>query len=229
MALKSLKKTLMYSNELSRDIIEAMVEDLSIVDKLNGSTIMEGFILDGLLTNNRTISYWIQGLYTGKWSTGRVISSVFEYNSIGINWKTRGLDLIPIIDFAIREHSFITPEKLDKQELNYVSHQLDSILSKFSNLENESLDLESQAKYKEARNFTQRLIEYSREKNDYIPCVDYYRLVKLYWDELGNWTIPFRMLSCIADIETGWRDCVESRVELSRLLRNLNQSWPDDN
>lgn len=228
MGLKSLKKTLVYSSELSRDLIEAMIEDQSIYMKMNGSSIMEDYILKGLLSNNRNIAFWIQGIYTGQWSTGKVISSVFEFNSAGINWGTLELELLPIIDFAIKEQAYVEKCKVDENEMFYVFDQLDSILEKFSRLEKESLDIESQAKYKEAQNYVKRLVEKSKNNYDSIPFADYYKLVKLYWDELFNWTIPFRLLSCIADIQTGWRNDVESRCELTILLRNLVESWPDN-
>lgn len=228
MGLKSLKKTLVYSSELSRDLIESMIEDQSIFSKMNGSSIMEDYILKGLLTDNRNVSFWIQRIYTGQWSTGKVISSVFEFNSMGVNWGSQELSLLPIIDFAIKEQNFVEKCSVDENEMFYVFDQLDSILQKFARLEKQSLDIESQAKYKEAQNYVKRLVEKSKNNYDSIPFADYYKLVKLYWDELFNWTIPFRLLACIADIQTGWRNDVESRCELTMLLRNLVESWPDN-
>lgn len=228
MSLKSLKKTLVYSSESSRDLIESMIEDQSIYSKMNGSSIMEDYILKGLLTDNEYIAFWIQGIYTGRWSTGKVISSVFEFNSAGINWGTRELSLLPIIDFAIKEQGFVKKCKVDENEMFYVFDQLDSILRKFSKLEEQSLDIESQAKYKEAQNYVKRIMEKSKNNYDSIPFTDYYKLVKLYWNELFNWTIPFRLLSCVSDIQTGWRNDIDSRCELTMLLRNLVESWPDN-
>lgn len=228
MALKSLKKTLVYSGESSRDLIESMIEDQAIFSKSNGSTIMEDYILKGLLTENTTIANWISSMYTLHWSTGKIISAVFEYNSAGVNWGTKGLQLLPIIEFAIREQDFARKCKVDEKDMFYVFDQLNSIKAKFSGLEKESLDLESKAKFKEAQNYVKRLIEKSKSNYASVPFVDYYKLIKLYWVELCNWTIPFRMLSCISEMQTGWRDDVESRCELVELLKALAKSWPID-
>lgn len=228
MALKSLKKTLVYSSESSKELIETMINDEASVTKLNGSSVMENYILDGLLTNNQTISHWIKSLYIADWSTGKIISSVCEFNSAGINWKSRELNLMPIIEFAIKEQIYIEPCTVDKNEIYYILNQLDSICKKFSELEDDNLDIESKAKYKEAQQFVKRLIDKSQSQYDPIPFSDFYRLIKLYWEELKSWTIPFRMLSCIADIQTGWRNTSESRVELVKLLKDLAKTWPEN-
>lgn len=228
MALKSLKKTLMYSSEDTRDLIEAMVQDQSLYLKINPSTIMEKYILDGLLTENTDLSFWIQSIYRSGWSSGKVISAIFEYNSSGVNWKTRGLDLLPIIDFAIREQDYMKQCKVEEKEMYYVFAQLKLIIQKFEQLKDECLDIESKAKYQEAINYTNHLIEKSENKYDSIPFIDYYRLVKLYWFELKDWTIPFRMLCVISDLQSGWRNTFDTRCELIILLKNLAKSWPEE-
>lgn len=228
MALKSLKKTLVYTSELSKNLIESMIDDESQFSKTKASAIMENYILGGLITDNKQISFWIQGIYTGEWSTGRVLSSIFEFNSAGVNWQSCHLNLLPFIEFAIDEQKYCDKAPVNEDLLYHFYDQLSSISSKFKTLEDKANDYNDAVRYAEAQKTISYLIEDTKSHPQGIVYINFYRLIKEYWEELKDWSIPFRMLTDLADIQNGWRNTFESRYILTKLLRDLEKEWPLD-
>lgn len=94
MELNSLKKILLFSCAGNKRLIETMVDDESTCTNVKSSAILESRLVDSFLTKNGQIRFWILNVYNYV-SSGEILSSVFEYNSSGINWKSRGL---PVFD-----------------------------------------------------------------------------------------------------------------------------------
>ena len=114
MSLNSLKKQLLFSSVENKELVDEMVDDESKSLRKKPSAILELMVLDGLLTKNDQIKFWIVNLYRGC-SSGVILSSVFDYNSAGVNWKSCNLPLLPFIEFAINEQKFIIDYKVDSQ------------------------------------------------------------------------------------------------------------------
>lgn len=81
-----------------------MVGDESKSMRKKPSAILKLKLFDSFLTQNEQIRFWILNLYQGK-SSGDTLSSVFNYNAAGIKWKSLGLPLLPLIEFAIDEQN----------------------------------------------------------------------------------------------------------------------------
>ena len=113
MVLNSLKKILLFSSVKSKKLIETMADDESTCTKIKSSAILESRLVDSFLTENDQIRFWILNLYNGD-TSGKILSSVFAYNSSGINWKSQGLPVLPFIEFAINEQKYINKYKADK-------------------------------------------------------------------------------------------------------------------
>lgn len=106
MVLNSLKKILLFSSVKSKKLIETMADDESTCTKIKSSAILESRLMDSFLTENDQIRFWTLNLYNGD-TSGEILSSVFEYNSSGINWISKGLPVLPFIEFAINEQKYI--------------------------------------------------------------------------------------------------------------------------
>lgn len=102
MVFNQLKKVIQFSCIKNKKLIEAMADDESLYKGVKTSTILESRLMDSFLTENDQIRFWILNLYNGD-TSGDILSSVFEYNSSGIKWKSQGLPLLPFIEYAINE------------------------------------------------------------------------------------------------------------------------------
>lgn len=145
MVLNSLKKKLLFSSVKSKKLIETMADDESTCTKIKSSAILESRLMDSFLTENDQIRFWILNLYNGD-TSGKILSSVFEYNSSGINWKSKGLPVLPFIEFAINEQKYINKYKADKEPMKHLLYSLNSIRDLLKKLKSDNLDIESSLK-----------------------------------------------------------------------------------
>ena len=102
MFFNQLKRNIQFSCIKNKKLIETMADDESSYKGKKMSAILESRLVDSFLTENDQIRFWILNLYNGD-TSGEILSSVFEYNSSGIKWKSQGLPLLPFIEFAINE------------------------------------------------------------------------------------------------------------------------------
>lgn len=225
MALNTLKKTLLFTTEENKNLVDIMVEDESFTTKIKTSAILENHLLNDLLTTNSEVSFWIKSLYSGK-SSGEILSLIFQYNAAGVNWESCHLELLPFIDFAINEQKYCSKNKVDEKLIPHYIDQLKSMSRNFNELLEQSLDFESKSKYTEALETIDFLVRYSKENPQDIQFINYYRLCKWYWDDVKNWSVTFRALTDVADMQTEWRNDSESRYLLVDMLRKLANEWP---
>lgn len=227
MSLNSLKKQLLFSSVENKELVDVMVDDESKSLRKKPSAILELMVLDGLLTKNEQIKFWIVNLYRGC-SSGVILSSVFDYNSAGVNWKSCNLPLLPFIEFAINEQKFIRYYDVDKERVYHLLNCLDSIKRIFEKLKEENMDIESNLKYRDALEMMDFFVEQLNNENQEIQFIAFYRFFKKYWDDLKDSTHTFRALCDLATIQKGWRNESESRYALTQCLRELADRWPKD-
>ena len=225
MALNNLKKTLLFTSEETKMLVDRMIDDESMTTKTKTSATLENHLLNGLLTTNQQCSFWIKSIYSGK-TSGEILSLIFQYNAAGVNWESCHLELLPFIDFAINEQKYCSKNKVDEKLIPHYIDQLQSISRNFNELLEQSLDFESKSKYTEAIETIDFLVRYSKENPQDIQFINYYRLCKWYWDDVKNWSVTFRALTDVADMQTEWRDDSESRYLLVDMLRKLADEWP---
>lgn len=103
-----------------------MIHDELVCTRKKSSEILEKRLFDSFLSKNDQIRFWILNLYQGG-SSGDILSSVFEYNSDGINWKSCGLPVLPFIEFAINEQKYIGKYEVDKEPMEHLLYSLNSI------------------------------------------------------------------------------------------------------
>ena len=227
MALNNLKKNLLFSCIENKELVDIMVEDESKSTRKKPSAILELMVLNGLLSENEQIRFWIVNLYRGC-TSGEILSSVFDYNSAGVNWKSCNLPLLPFIEFAINEQKFIHYYEVDKEPVYHLLNCLDSIKRILENLKEENMDIESNLKYRDALETIDYFIKQLSDGEEEIQFVAYYRFFKKYWDDLKDSTHTFRALCDLASMQQGWRNESESRYALTQCLRNLADKWPKD-
>lgn len=228
MALYSTKKQLFFSCVENLNLINSFIHDESVCTRNKSSEILEKRLFDSFLSKNDQIRFWILNLYQGG-SSDDILSSVFEYNSSGIKWKSKGLPLLPFIEYAINEQKFIGKYEVDKEPMEHLLDSLNSIRELLKKLKSDNIDIESSLKFSGALETLNYFIDvlngkYGVEK---VPFKLIYHFFKDYWDDLKDSTHTFRALSDLVAMQKGWRDTEESRYFLKCCLNQLEEYMPE--
>lgn len=228
MALYSTKKQLFFSCVENLNLIDSFIHDESVCTRNKSSEILEKRLFDSFLSKNDQIRFWILNLYQGG-SSDDILSSVFEYNSSGIKWKSKGLPLLPFIEYAINEQRYINKYKVDKEPMEHLLDSLNSIRELLKKLKSDNIDIESSLKFSGALETLNYFIDvlngkYGVEK---VPFKLIYHFFKDYWDDLKDSTHTFRALSDLVAMQKGWRDTEESRYFLKCCLNQLEEYMPE--
>lgn len=228
MALYSTKKQLFFSCVENLNLINSFIHDESVCTRNKSSEILEKRLFDSFLSKNDQIRFWILNLYQGG-SSDDILSSVFEYNSSGIKWKSKGLPLLPFIEYAINEQRYINKYKVDKEPMEHLLDSLNSIRELLKKLKSDNLDIESSLKFSGALETLNYFIDQLNGKygDEKIPFGLIYHFFKDYWDDLKDSTHAFRALSDLAAMQKGWRDTEESRYFLKCCLNQLEEYMPE--
>lgn len=225
MAENNLKKTLLFNTLENKELVDIMVDDESKSTRRKTSGILELIVMDGLLSNNNQIRFWIVNLYRGC-TSGEILASIFDFNSAGFSWKSRGLPVLPLIEFAIDEQKFMEKYEVDKEPITHLIKCLNSIHEIFDSLNKD--DEQHSLKYTEALDAINCFIEQLSDENEKIQFITYYRFFKQYWNDLKDSTHTFRALCDLATMQNGWRNESESRYALTKCLRDLADNWSNE-
>lgn len=228
MSLYSTKKQLFFSCVENLNLINALIHDESVCTRKKSSEILEKRLFDSFLSKNDQIRFWILNLYQGG-SSGDILSSVFDYNSSGIKWKSQGLPLLPFIEYAINEQKYIGKYEVDKEPMEHLLYSLNSIRELLKKLKSDNLDIESSLKFSGALETLNCFIDVLNGKygDEKVPFKLIYHFFKDYWDDLKDSTHTFRALSDLAAMQKGWRDTEESRYFLKCCLNQLEEYMPE--
>ena len=228
MSLYSTKKQLFFSCVENLNLINSLIHDELVCTRKKSSEILEKRLFDSFLSKNDQIRFWILNLYQGG-SSGDILSSVFDYNSSGIKWKSQGLPLLPFIEYAINEQKYIGRYEVDKEPMEHLLYSLNSIRELLKKLKSDNLDIESSLKFSGALETLNYLIDQLNGKygDEKIPFGLIYHFFKDYWDDLKDSTHTFRALRDLAAMQKGWRDSETSRYILTKCLHDLEEYMPE--
>lgn len=225
---KELKTSLCYSSLEARNLCERFLSDEAEVSNRSLSAIREKYLINAILPEDKNASYWIQQLYVGDASLSRVMSNVYGYLAAGIDLDASQVNGTKILvqygqNQLLRMNSTITPNNEDS---HYFFGALDSVKRKLI-YEWDASKKEKTFNIIESLNQLDKILDWNGNSTDLSwrdSCSFIYMLILRYWDELGNYTYTYRLLSCIASMQT-WNDSPAGRLELREVLIKATSDW----
>lgn len=224
MSSNTLKKNLVFSSVEVKELIDYMVSDESYSSRRKPSAILETSILDSLLTNNSYVRNWILRLYEEEDSIKEIIQSIFNYNSAGIDGKSRCLPLLKLLQFI----SFL--DNVSDTEIDYTNTQ--EILYELNKLKEfceEKFKTEKDSKEVLKKIISSLDFIIKEIENKKVKWSDFYHLVVTYWEYLKDSTYTFRALEFYMSLKKEYTMSAELRYEFVSILRELAENWSDVN
>lgn len=212
------------------ELIKKLVGDIAIKENKSLSAIIEKIILESLLPKNSDAK-WIaeQYLYGENGGIGRALSATFKMNSAGINWGTKHGDLFPLVRFASTQEVFCNVPLTGKEEVLHHAHlQIQSVLDRLKTRAieaEEAGDTEKKLYYKNEADSGTKLLKELKESPECSHLINFYQLLQNSWEDFKDWSITYRLLADLVDLEKGWRDDPEARMELLQILKAVSEKW----
>lgn len=226
MAIKSLKKTLVYTSERNKELIESMLKDASTCTSKPQSEIMEGYILNGLLTEDKEINILIKSLYVNGTSEPKdIVTYIFEHQIKNLFADQLNFDIQPLIEYVLIEQIYCGKTQLNTSFISELIKHLRMIKEKIEEISKNFIDSEEEEKYLHITKTLNFLIEVAASDEFNLQIMNYYRFFKNYWNEVKELRASYEVLSDLVLIQNGWRNTPESRYGLVCCLRDLANNW----
>lgn len=226
MVAKALKRSMVYSNEASKQVIEGIIGDEVSINNTSYSFAMETHILTDIMTKNKLVNMWIQCLYHPDYCIGDIFSMIFEYNSAGVCFQSQHLPLFDIVNHLkfIDSMTHGVNREFDSSELPDILYCIDSLKGYCeSRIRNEDPE---KRRYQDALMCIESIMK--DLNNEVVRHNDFYMVVITYWDQLKDSTHTFRTLAHYAVSQRFSKVTPTLRYELLNHLRNLAQNWPEE-
>ena len=212
------------------ELIKTLVGDIAIKENKSLSAIVERLILDSLMPKNRD-ARWIAEhyLYAGNGGIGRALSALFGNNAAGIDWKPVHDNFLPLVRFASeQENSCRIPLTGKEEELHHTYSQITSVIDRlkfFADKEADAGNKDKEWHYRKEAAWGDTLLEELKTEPRKSKLVHFYQLLLNNWDIFKDWSITYRMLCDLADLEKGWKNNPDTRTELLQIIKSVSDEW----
>lgn len=205
------------------ELIKKLVGDIAIKENRSLSAIIEKIILQNLLPKNSD-AQWIaeQYLYADNGGIDKALSALFSNNSAGVNWEAVHDNMLPLVQYAQTQAMYChTILSGTERELFHLKDQIQLVIEKLEKLAQEK----NSNYYKKEADWGRVLLEELTEEPQYSRICNFYQLLLNSWDDFKNWTITYRLLHDLVEIEKGWRSDPAARIELLQLIKQVSDEW----
>lgn len=249
MAYKKLQRVLYFANENNQSIINNYAEDVSELQGISQSRVIENEVLNSIVPHNSIGSMCFNDLYLHRISLGQAVSNIFSNIAVNCTERAEDIDIESLIQFS-RESNSRHWAKLyeDRHMEEHFFSQLDSIslfltkkADEFEALNNETekkLEDDPEAhltekelniymhygkKEHELRYDAKELKHLMAHKEEFFNASDFtsyiYMVLDTHWKLLRDYDRTYRMLTGLAQLQR-WEDCAECRYKLIEILKN---------
>lgn len=210
-----------------QELVKKLVGDIAIKENRSLSAIIERIILQTLLPKNSDAKWIVeQYLYAENGGIGKALSAIFANNSAGVNWGAVHDNMLPLVRFASTQEVFCgVPLTGEEEELHHAYSQIQSVIDRLNTRADEATDPEKKLYYKKEADWGGELLKELKEEPQMSHLINFYQLLLNSWEDFKDWTITYRLLCDLADLEKGWRDDPEARMELLQILKNVSDEW----
>lgn len=209
MSNNNLKKTLIFSGENERAVIEGLVKDEAVCNKRSESATIEDALLDALLPEHKDAASWVCNLYLGG-SLCNAYASTFAFLSAGNDWAAREPNGHPLVkcfyDLLTKNESDISIAEHSKQRIQLYWKAI--------------LELVCKNNHVEAQCGENLLTAGSLEE-----ILDVVHYILTNWMYLSNYTYTYRILSAIARSIEIREITSQDRIVYVRALKLLSPGW----
>ncbi len=226
---KTLQKVFYFSSEKNKAIIEGLLSDEADVTNLPMTKHLEKYLLDSILTTNKTASDWISRLYITNGVTPNeifrgIMSDIFSYYaSFKSPEDTNGRMFAEYAKQMNDKSRFLKPEIYDKGTVPYfwtlvqqykkcLEHKLTKMKDMSAEIFNLENDVEVMALILEEKGN-------SGPKDITTTFTMLYQIILKNWDDMENKSEVYLLLSHMSRMQT-WDGSAETRVMLSNVIRS---------
>ena len=207
------KKLISYSDPFRRDLCEGILADISAYKGISQSRVCENSIIHQNISTHEDVLIWVKDLYRQdefRRSLTSLLSGLCEEYSAGINWNAAYANGLPLIKFILKiinnTSNFVCSTD------DYINSKLDSIETKIRLSDNNSSDAI----------VIHNMIGKPFDKKQIISMIS---VLMDNWETLGNWQIPYRLLTVLLRDHISHTDTVNERLEYIALVNKLAESW----
>lgn len=209
------------------ELLKGIIGDYAIKENRSFSAIIEGIVLDCILPNNHDARMLIEEhLYSENGSVGRILATLFDLNSHGVNWEARHDNLLPIVRFAMSQVCICSiPISGDEKELYHTCSQIESVLEHLTMLTATETDDSKKKYFEREAEWGHNLLTELRENPQNSHLFNFYRILVDNWESLKKLSVTYRLLYDLTTLEQGWRNDSASRIKLLELIREISAEW----
>jgi len=214
------------------ELVKKLVGDIAFKENKSLSAVIEKMILNTLLPENKDARWIAENyLYAKDNGIGNALSVLFANNAAGINMGIVHDNFLPVVKFACNRQQFCKASLTGKEEeLYHTRSQIQSVIGRLrirAEQEAEAGDKEKECYYKREADWGDMLLDELNTVPQRSRLVHFYQLLLNSWEDFKNWSITYRLLHDLVDLEKGWGDDPLDRMELLRILKEISKEWEE--
>lgn len=166
---------------------------------------VEELLEDMLIPSNDMKDIIKRNLYEDE-GVRNTISSIFQWNCGGLNWKAKNNNFLTLVQFcANKQKDSIC---LTDEDAGYLRSTFVLLLEHLP--EREAIKLNNRIK--------------SLKKSDFNPS-DFYSIFIEHWKDLKDWSVTYRTLYALTSIAGSFQEDAETKFQLLEILLRISDEW----
>lgn len=229
MLKKSEKMTLTVENPA---LLRSVVGAFAARENRSLSAVIERTTLNALLPSDKYMRAVAQcQLFGDGGNVGSALATLFENNSAGSEWRSNHPNYRPLVYFAREQSTFCKDLLLSGDKFaiqlasTHTASQLRSIIDQLRKLGENTDDEVKAAYYHDEVKLGEFYLNELKNEPQFFKPINLYTLVLDNWDDLSWWSIPFRLLNDLVQLQTGWRNDPEAQLELLDIMKSVSSEW----
>lgn len=212
------------------ELIKNMLDDIATHENRSLSAIAERLLLGALLPKNKDAQFIATNyLYgTGNSDIGKALGAIFSINAAGVNFHAKHDNLLPLVQYAASEAVFCNSKQTGEEEMRpYAMSQLESVVRRLDGLSKSADTDEKRYYYERESKWCAELLKEFKEEPEHSILRNFYQVLLNSWEDFEDWTITYRLLYALCELESDWRTDSSARMELLELMKVVTDEWEE--